>query len=218
MGAPPRSNRAAIATSLACSIGFLLLALTRSGLAWMDVGVSAWVVTIHDEPFTSVAKLIAVLFDTTSMAVLSLAIGTTLFLLKMKERALLLLGAMAGCAAILRALKTLIYSPRPPNGLMPEAGNSFPSGHVTSSVVLFGLLAFFAWQTWKSARIKVVSGSLVAVLVSFVGFTRVYLNVHWLTDVLAGYLLGMAWLTLCIVVTPYLVNMYKKRRGTSARH
>jgi len=218
LGTPPRSNRAAIATSLACSIGFLLLALTRSGLAWMDVGVSAWVVTIHDEPFTSVAKLIAVLFDTTSMAVLSLAIGATLFLLKMKERALLLLGAMAGCAAILRALKTLIYSPRPPNGLMPEAGNSFPSGHVTSSVVLFGLLVFFAWQTWKSARIKVVSGSLVAVLVSFVGFTRVYLNVHWLTDVLAGYLLGMAWLTFCIVVTPYLVNMYKKRRGTSARH
>jgi undecaprenyl-diphosphatase len=101
---------------------------------------------------------------------------------------------------------------------MPEAGNSFPSGHVTSAVVLFGLLAFFAWQTWKSARIKVVSGSLVAVLVSFVGFTRIYLNVHWLTDVLAGYLLGTAWLTFCVGVTPYLVNMYRKQRGISVRH
>jgi undecaprenyl-diphosphatase len=177
----------------------------------MDVNVNAWVATIRNDSFTSVAKLIAYGFETKSLLALSLVIGVVLFLLKMRKNALLLVGAMTGNTAILGALKAFIYSPRPLNGLMFETGNSFPSGHATSTVVLFGLLAFFAWQIWKSTRAKAVSIILVASLSLLVGFSRIYLNVHWLTDVLGGYFLGALWLTFCIAIAQYLVNIYEKK-------
>jgi len=205
--------------SFVCLIGFLLVALLRGSFAGMNVNVNAWVATIHNDSFTSVAKLIADGFETTSLLALSLVIGVVLFLLKMRKNALLLVGAMTGNTVILEALKTFIYSPRPLNGLMLETDNSFPSGHATSTVVLFGLLAFFAWQIWKSTRIRVASSLLVAALALLVGFTRIYLNVHWLTDVLAGYFLGASWLTFCIAITPYLMNVYKEKlkKATRAR-
>jgi undecaprenyl-diphosphatase len=189
-------------------IGFLLIALLRDNFAVVNTNVNTWATTIHNDFFTSIAKLIADVFETTSLLVLSLIIGAVLFLLKMRENALLLVGAMTGNAVILKVLKTLIYSPRPLNGLIPETGNSFPSGHVTSTVIFFGLLVFFAWKTLKSVRIKAISSLLAVALALFVGFTRIYLNVHWLTDVLAGYFLGAFWLTFCITITPYLVNIY----------
>jgi undecaprenyl-diphosphatase len=126
---------------------------------------------------------------------------------------------MVGNTVILEVLKTLIYSPRPMNELVVETGNSFPSGHVTSTVVLFGLLTFFAWQTWKTPSVKAVTGALFVALISLVGFTRIYLNVHWLSDVIGGYFLGAFWITFCIVITPYIVTIYnekvRKRNATN---
>jgi undecaprenyl-diphosphatase len=199
----------AAAAFFACLIGFLLIALLRGIFTGVNASVNAWAATIHNDSFTSVAKMIADGFETASLLLLSLVIGVALFILKMRKNALLLVGAMTGNTVILKALKAFIYSPRPLNGLMIETGNSFPSGHVTSTVVLFGLLAFFIWQTWKSTRIKVASGLLVAALTLLVGFTRIYLNVHWFTDVLAGYFLGVSWLIFCITITPHLTNVCK---------
>jgi undecaprenyl-diphosphatase len=205
------NNRVAISMCFVCLIGFLLVALLRGCLGGIDANVNRWAATIHQDAFTSVAKLIADGFEATSLFALSLVIGVTLFLLKRRKKALLLVLAMTGNTLILGALKMFVYSPRPLNGLMLETDSSFPSGHTTSTVVLFGLLAFFAWQIWKSTRAKAVSIILVASLSLLVGFSRIYLNVHWLTDVLGGYFLGALWLTFCIAIAQYLVNIYEKK-------
>jgi undecaprenyl-diphosphatase len=198
--------------SFVCLIGFLLVALLRSCFAGIDANVNKWAATIHKDAFTSAAKLIADGFGTTSLFALSLVIGVTLFLLKKRKNALLLVVAMTGNTVILGALKMFVYSPRPLNELVLETDNSFPSGHTTSTVVLFGSLTFFAWQIWKSTRTKAVSSILVATLALLVGFSRIYLNVHWLTDVLGGYFLGTSWLTFCIAIAaPYLMNIYEKK-------
>jgi undecaprenyl-diphosphatase len=131
--------------------------------------------------------------------------------MKMRKNAVLLIGAMIGNTVILEVLKTVIYSPRPTNELVVEPGNSFPSGHVTSTVVLLGLLTFFAWQTWKTTSAKAVTSALFVALISLVGFTRIYLNVHWLSDVIGAYFLGAFWITFCILVTPYLVKFYNEK-------
>jgi membrane-associated phospholipid phosphatase len=210
--ASSKNNRATILISLACLIGFLLLALLRGNFSGINREVNSWVTTIQTSSFTLVAKLIAGGFDTTPLLAISLVIGAVLFYKKMRKNALLLVGAMAGDAVIIETLKTFIYSLRPLNGLVLETDNSFPSGHVTSTVVLLGLLAFFAWQTWKCKLVKAASSVLLAAVALFVGFTRIYLNVHWLSDVLAGYLLGVFWLTFCIAITPYLKQAYMKLR------
>ncbi len=141
----------------------------------------------------------------------SLVIVAALFLMKKRKNASLLIGAMIGNTVILEVLKTVTYSPRPTNELVLETGNSFPSGHVTRTVVLFGLLTFFAWQTWKTTSTKAVTSALFVAIISLVGFTRIYLNVHWLSDVIGGYFLGAFWITFCIVITPYLVKLYNEK-------
>jgi undecaprenyl-diphosphatase len=200
LGAALKNNRVTITISLLCLIGFLLVALLRGSFAGINANVNAWAETIHTSFFTPTAMLVADGFETTSLLAFSLVMGAVLFLLKMKKNALLLVGAMAGNTVILEALKTFIYSPRPLNRLVLETDNSFPSGHVTSTVVLFGLLAFFAWQIWKNTRVKAVSGVLVAVLTLLVGFTRIYLNVHWFSDVIGAVFLGAFWLTFSMML------------------
>ena len=203
-------KQVAIAILTFCLIGFLLIAVLRGAFSGINNEVNLWIVTIHNNIFTAVANLVADGFDTTVLLPLSLVIGATLFVVKKRKYALLLVGGMGGNAVMLLVLKTFIYSPRPLNGLIIETSNSFPSGHTTSTVVLFGLLTFFAWQTWKSTAIKITSSAIYLTFISLVGFTRLYLNVHWLTDVIGGYFLGAFWVTFCIILSPYIIQLYKQ--------
>ncbi len=212
-----RNKRALLVVSLTCLVCFLLIALLRGSFEGINSEVNLWITTIHTGAVTAAAKLVADGFDTTPLLIVSFVVGVALFLLKMKRNALVLVGAMVVNAAVLEALKSFIYSPRPENGLVFDVGNSFPSGHVASTVVFFGLLAYFAWPVLKSTRVKVVLSFFVITVAFFVGFTRIYLNVHWLSDVLAGYFLGVFWLTFCIAITPYLAKIYKKKHFSISR-
>ena len=91
--------------------------------------------------------------------------------------------------------KDIVQKNRPTNGLIYVPGFSFPSGHTAIVVVFFGLLVYLLMPKIKSYLFKntLVLGSILIIL--FVGFTRVYLNVHWLTDVIGGLALGMFVLT-----------------------
>ncbi|MCL4430227.1 MAG: phosphatase PAP2 family protein, partial [Chloroflexi bacterium] len=101
----------------------------------------------------------------------------------------------------------VIASPRPSNEIIQEVYFSFPSSHVTAAVVFFGLLTFTAWKKWKASTIRVSVSALYVFLVILVGFDRVYLNVHWLTDVIGAVFLGAFWLTLCL----FLFNRVNSR-------
>jgi undecaprenyl-diphosphatase len=79
-----------------------------------------------------------------------------------------------------------------------ETSYSFPSGHAAGSTVGYGMLAYclaLRWRTWRR-RLGLVVG--LGLLVLAIGFSRIYLGVHYLSDVLAGFALGLAWLALCV--------------------
>jgi membrane-associated phospholipid phosphatase len=141
-----------------------------------------------------------------------LILAVYLFYRNYRKYSVLLLAAMGGDALIVSITKTLIQSPRPLNGLVYDAGFSFPSGHVTASIVFSGLLAYFAWQHWKSLKAKTVSGSLVITVTSIVAFDRIYLNVHWFSDVLGGLFFGLFWLTFSLWVFRYVEKIKKFQR------
>jgi membrane-associated phospholipid phosphatase len=79
-----------------------------------------------------------------------------------------------------------------------ETSYSFPSGHAMESFVAYGMLAYLAvlWlRTWE-ARVAVICGA--ALLVVLIGFSRMYLGVHYFSDVIAGYAAGGVWLSALI--------------------
>ncbi|HEX7482661.1 MAG TPA: phosphatase PAP2 family protein, partial [Candidatus Bathyarchaeia archaeon] len=143
---------------------------------------------------------IALIFDTISLVIISLLISGVLFLKDYKAHGLLLLAAMGGDALIISALKTLEHISRPTNGISFDSGFSYPSGHSGGCIVFGGLLAYFAWRHWQSKSSRVAIGIGLGLIVGVVGFDRIYLNVHWLSDVFGGWLLGAFWLLFAILI------------------
>jgi membrane-associated phospholipid phosphatase len=87
--------------------------------------------------------------------------------------------------------------PQPPL-LRPVKGLSFPSGHAIMSVTFYGLLIYIIGQTQKNKPIKWSLIISLLILIQFIGFSRVYLRVHYASDVAAGYIIGLLWLLISL--------------------
>lgn len=98
-------------------------------------------------------------------------------------------------------LKRLFNRERPDVPLLYEAeGLSFPSGHALMSVTFYGLLIYVTYTSQLQKGWKWTLISLLALLILFIGFTRVYLRVHYATDVIAGLCTGFIWLIVALTV------------------
>ena len=194
-----RNRRIALLVLSLSLICFLLIAFLRSSFSTVDANVNSWAVSIQSSAFTQIAKLIHYGFGTTALSIVTALIAVYLFYKHYRNYALLLVGAMLGEILIVDILKRLIHSARPLNGIIPETGFSFPSGHATAAVVFGGLITYFIWQHFKSRNVKILSGVLFVLISLVVGFSRIYLNVHWFSDVLGAYSLGIFWLTFCVL-------------------
>lgn len=108
----------------------------------------------------------------------------------------LFLGTIFGSAAFLFAFKFLAHRPRPTlfPPLVVENSFSFPSGHALLAVAFYGLIAYLAASGVQTAGARRVIFVLYVFLALTIGISRLYLGVHYPTDVLAGYLAGFAWL------------------------
>jgi membrane-associated phospholipid phosphatase len=197
--------------ALAC---FLPLAFWQTSFSGLNQSVNQWAANLRlGSGFTQAAHAVSELFDTIILLACSLPIAGVLFYKKHKADALLLVGVMGADALVLSIAKSLVASPRPLNGLITESGYSFPSGHVTTTIVLFGMLTFLVWQTVKTLPPKIAMTALTAALAVAVAFDRIYLNVHWLTDILAAPFLALFLLAASILVMQSLTGWYKKRQN-----
>lgn len=206
-------NRRAILFSIVFLASFLLVALFKSSFSSVDAQVNSWAASIQINSFTVIAKGISFAFDFYTLILLTLVAGALLFVLHQWKSSLLLGGAMAGDAALVLVCKILVQSPRPVNGVLPATGNSFPSGHVTGTLVFFGVLTYLVWQRWKSSRVKLLTGSLYVAITCVVGFDRVYLNVHWFSDVVGASLLGTFWLAFVLFLFQNLTSRFSKAKA-----
>ena len=108
-------------------------------------------------------------------------------------------------SALLYALKVVFDRARPVEGTAYDAhGASFPSGHSFTALVLYGLLAYLVWQITTHALPRAVAVLFALAATIGVGLSRIYLGVHWTTDVLGGWLAGAAWLVFSIGLVRFL--------------
>ena len=193
------------------------LAISLAGL-WLFAAVTEDV--IHHDPLTqfdvalldwlharatptgyAVFNTISSLGAAVTLTILALAVG--LVLAARREWILLAgwLAAFAGGGLLDVVLKLVIRRPRPPGAaaFLQHFSWSFPSGHAMASLIGYGMLAYVLTLLWihhRSAQIAVVLGA--ALLIIAIGFSRLYLGVHYFSDVVGGYAAGVLWLSACI--------------------
>lgn len=132
-----------------------------------------------------------------TVAAVSLAI---LWLQRWKQEAKIFALACLGAAILNTGMKLAFSKPRPElwQRLITEKSFSFPSGHALGSVVLYGFLAYLLAIAYpKFSRIIYI---VAVVAIMAIGLSRLYLGVHWPTDVVAGYGIGFLWLRTCILM------------------
>ncbi|GAA4550447.1 phosphatase PAP2 family protein [Pseudonocardia xishanensis] len=200
--------RAAFATTGAAAVAFALYAgvvdavADPAPLAAADGPVLAWFVA-HRTPFLDVVMLkITNAGGTLGMTVLTI-IGLVVLLLRRRVRdALVLVVTAIGAGTLVGLTKNLYQRERPPlaTRLTYEPTYSLPSGHSLSSFAVLGMLAIVLVLALRSTVLRSVVVVLATLAVLAIGTSRLYLGVHWFTDVLAGWLLGGAWLALCCTV------------------
>ncbi len=103
---------------------------------------------------------------------------------------------------IINLVLKLVYQRQRPNylPLMFEATHSFPSGHAMNSFIFYACVAYFINRNTKNVKVRIFSVSFFGVLIGLIGLSRIYLGVHYPSDVLAGYIAGLLWFGVIVLV------------------
>lgn len=131
------------------------------------------------------------------VATLGICLG--LILWRRRVEAAILATSGVGAIGLNFLLKELFARARPElwQQIVDVRYYSFPSGHAMISVVIYGLLGYFLATQFKRQSGWIIG--LTALLVVIIGFSRLYLGVHWPTDIIAGYAAGLIWLVACVL-------------------
>ena len=189
--------------------------LISGAVVFLDMKVENILVVFRDSSLVKLFLWITALGE--APVVISIVLmSTALFWLWKKRFYIMSLWvAVAGSATSAYIAKLLINRPRP-GGNIPvytEHFFSFPSGHAALTLTLFGFLTYCVWRNYSTWKIRVNSFFLAGALILLVGFSRLYLGVHFLSDVLGGYLFGFFWLLLGIAMSEWLIEKSRRRGG-----
>jgi len=170
-------------------------------LTLFDVALLNWVHVRATPAGYAIAGAISLLGSPATLTIL--ALGVSLILVARREWIVLAgwLAAFAGGGLLDVVLKVVIRRPRPPYAaaFLQHFSWSFPSGHALASLIGYGMLAHVLTLLWihrRSGQIAVVLGATA--LIVAIGLSRLYLGVHYFSDVVGGYAAGMLWLSACI--------------------
>ena len=170
-------------------------------LTAVDLQLAAWA-RAHATPIGDrVGVVVSLIGSPAAMAVLGVLVAAVL----VYRRWWITLGgwiaAFAGGAALDWALKRIIHRARPigAQGFLYGTSFSFPSGHAMGSLIGYGMLSYLLIAFWSPARRhRAIVMAIAFALVLLIGLSRLYLAVHFLSDVIAGYAGGMVWVTVCV--------------------
>lgn len=144
--------------------------------------------------------LISAVFSPEILFIIAAVAAVYFFIKRQWYKAGLIFMSMGGGLVLGEIFKRLINRPRPIGALIQETGLSFPSQHALMALMFFSLALFVFVKKINNKRLKYlfVAGNLLLIL--SVGFSRIYLKAHWFSDVMAGFALGLFWLTFLILV------------------
>ena len=187
------------AAVLGATIGageLLGLAERPDGSTGFDRSITSWSVDHRASWLTTVARALSTIGSQKVLLPLVAVVAIVLIVRGARTPAGLLIVIWAGAIELYSLAKNVVDRPRPPMHLWltSASSSSFPSGHATQSLSTFAALALVSAAVAPIARRPGLA--LAAVVAAGVGWSRVYLGVHWATDVLAGWLAAACWVAL----------------------
>ncbi len=166
--------------------------------SWLITLVQGW----ESPSLTAVMEGFSWLGST--LVVVVLALGMLLFLaavLGHRKELLLFIAVIGGAPLLNHALKDVFQRERPDiHRLVDEAGYSFPSGHSMAAFALYGVLTYLLWRHVSSGKGRFILIAVGSIIVLCIGISRIYLGVHYPSDVVGGYLASGVWLSLAIEI------------------
>ena len=195
---------------IVCLIGFLILAenIFEKEMELLDNSgyhlVSHYLIL---ESFTPIAIFITNLGGT----FFSIALTVILFIVIKNKKVPLTIFINLCCAIILNILlKNIVQRPRPIGfRLIEETGYSFPSGHSMVSMAFYGYLIYLIYKNVKNKYWKWLGIIGLSILIIAIGVSRIYLGVHYTSDVIAGFLVSIAYLIVFIKATYNMTGLNK---------
>jgi membrane-associated phospholipid phosphatase len=202
------------------TVGLAICLLIILGLAWLFQEVlereafafdMSWLLWLHQFANSRLDSLMLTITRLGNPDIVVIVVIATLVILwwrRYRQEAKIFAIACLGALILNTELKLVFAKIRPQlwTALITEGSYSFPSGHALGSLVLYGFIAYLL--ATHRPRYSYLIYSLAVVLIGAIGLSRLYLGVHWPTDIIAGYGVGFIWLTFCIA----MLELQKMRR------
>jgi membrane-associated phospholipid phosphatase len=165
-----------------------------------DIQFSAWLHAHAIPKLTTLMLVITHIHSLTGISVMTFVAALYLLWRRHRYRLLGLLLSVYGGMLLNVLLKNIFHRTRPKfdGQILTLSSYGFPSGHTMASTCFYGALAVFAVWKFKSWGLRLASVGTAGLLILLVGFSRIYLGAHYLSDVLGAMGEGLAWLALCI--------------------
>lgn len=191
-----------------CLIGFLAIAEDVFNKEIMNgdiVGYKLISTFLISDFATPIAKFITNFGGAIFLAVLTIIL---FILIKNKKIGVSIFSNLAIITALNQLLKNILQRPRPTEyRIIEETGYSFPSGHSMISMAFYGYLIYLIYKYVKNKYVKWISMALLSLLICSIGISRIYLGVHYTSDVLGGFLISISYLVIYIsAVNKFLIE------------
>lgn len=184
---------------LICLIGFLAIAedvFNKEIMSGDIIGYKLVSTFLISDFVTPIAKFITNFGGAIFLIALTIVL---LVLIKNKKIGISIFSNLVIVTILNQLLKAILQRPRPTEyRIVEETGYSFPSGHSMVSMAFYGYLIYLIYKYVKNKYIKWISIVLLSILVCSIGISRIYLGVHYTSDVLGGFLISMSYLVIYI--------------------
>jgi undecaprenyl-diphosphatase len=206
----------AVITLAALGMGKLVDDVTDGdGVAVLDHPVATFVAAHRTRGLTVVMAAVSSAGGPAGMAVLALAAGLLLGVAWRSWTPVALMAVTAiGVIGLTMAFKAALGRPRPPlaQAVAAADGFGFPSGHAAAAAAICGAAAWLCSIRMRSWRARTGVWAAAAMLAALVGLSRVYLGVHWATDVIGGWIFGILWMAVVVSASAGIARSYRNHR------
>lgn len=188
--------------------------LLKDKLKGFDTTIYNFIISIKSPFFTETFKIITFFASPIFLIILS---ALLFFIFKNKKYGLLSLVNLIVVVIVNQILKFIFTRPRPFEWmLIEESGYSFPSGHAMVSMGFYGMLIFLIWQTNITKTKKKIWTIILSILILLIGISRIYLGVHYGSDIIGGFVLTLSYLIIATSAVTYYLK-YRRNKKTNKK-